>query len=963
MKRMTALCAAAAFVAACSSGGGSTESAFQVVQFLESGKDNLARNTILNLTFSAPVAPNQDLSSRIRIQDVSVGSTGSNFSVAIGSFLVSGERVTYVPRLPTATDRTDAGFRDDGEYRVFLSAGPDAVVSTAGDAVIQPQEFAFATASHFEDFDPGSPPRAMEVGAIDITSSESFDLSRIGPDGMAEAQVTDAELLDAEKAIEPGAGEAPNYETPWHFDVIVSEPLDPATVTVENIGLVQVAENVFDDNNQIPPQHESTPLVPGFKVPIRCELFQQVTPEGALDTRIRITPLHTFVDDARYRLSISGNILGLDFRREFIGDNGLTGETVEGGVATPQDGGLGYVTDFLVFDRPSITTTRTLLYDTLLDGIEAEDGTTITDENLSNSSLYDSTTPPGQPGRAIGFLGAFGNGSDGDFSVSGVAPVILDTGDTPNDTMSTFSVFDPDPDDEYSNNGLPQQGVVTHDNPTPTEFQFSSLTVTGTGTLRIIGVNPVRLRVSGLVTINGVIDVSGQTPATVDTAGGAGGAGGFKGGDSRVGLITCQPATGTCASFDQYINAGGCQNAANGFPFSEKGEGPGRGMEGGEFYTVDSVNNMVGSRAVGTGGGGAGHATPGQDGEDRANVSGTIGTPGPACSQTFRISNSGVIGVRSVGGDTYGDRELLDVFIGGGGGGGGGSVHSRPTFGTPGAGGPGGGGGGAIEILSAGGISIIGGRIDASGGDGHQGRVINMRNNNQFNHPTGGGGGGAGGSISLVSGAEIEVLGGTITAAGGAGGARAHVATTLSCSTCNAGGDGGKGFIFMMDSNGEIEGLPNGSVGDHDVAEGILTVRTFSLSRFGAINATTRPFSAMVANPAYQPLSPADISAAVDIGQTITLFVSSARADRDEPTAADIGTEGQSFPVAEITRDGALVRIDTSVGDMRDLNSGGIPARDEFVRVRARFDYANPVEAALGPLAAIDSVVLTYRFN
>ena len=61
MTRITALCAAATFVAACSSGGGGTESAFQVVQFLESGKDDLARNTILNLTFSAPVAQNQDL--------------------------------------------------------------------------------------------------------------------------------------------------------------------------------------------------------------------------------------------------------------------------------------------------------------------------------------------------------------------------------------------------------------------------------------------------------------------------------------------------------------------------------------------------------------------------------------------------------------------------------------------------------------------------------------------------------------------------------------------------------------------------------------------------------------------------------------------------------------------------------------------------------------------------------------
>ena len=104
MTRIIALCAAAAFVAACSSGHGATESGFQGVQKLESGTDDLARNTILNLTFSAPVDQNQDFATRIQIQNVSGGSGGSNFSVAVGSYIVSGERVTSIPRLPTVAE-------------------------------------------------------------------------------------------------------------------------------------------------------------------------------------------------------------------------------------------------------------------------------------------------------------------------------------------------------------------------------------------------------------------------------------------------------------------------------------------------------------------------------------------------------------------------------------------------------------------------------------------------------------------------------------------------------------------------------------------------------------------------------------------------------------------------------------------------------------------------------------------
>ena len=45
------------------------------------------------------------------------------------------------------------------------------------------------------------------------------------------------------------------------------------------------------------------------------------------------------------------------------------------------------------------------------------------------------------------------------------------------------------------------------------------------------------------------------------------------------------------------------------------------------------------------------------------------------------------------------------------------------------------------------------------------------------------------------------------------------------------------------------------------------------------------------------------------------------------------------------------------------LNPGGPPARDAFIRLDARFEYDNGVQAALGPFAAIDRVVIRFRFN
>ena len=77
--------------------------------------------------------------------------------------------------------------------------------------------------------------------------------------------------------------------------------------------------------------------------------------------------------------------------------------------------------------------------------------------------------------------------------------------------------------------------------------------------------------------------------------------------------------------------------------------------------------------------------------------------------------------------------------------------------------------------------------------------------------------------------------------------------TTKSCTTCNAGGSGGDGFIFLMDADGEIDGFlpePGGRLRQRCARHP--DDRAFDASRFSAITAVTELFPMSTANPAYK---------------------------------------------------------------------------------------------------------------
>ena len=961
VNRIVALAAATVLAFGCGGGGGAGSSgSFTLIEFLESGKDQIPRNRMMSFRFSRPVDASQDFSERLSIQNVQSGAD-ANFAKAQGSYVVSGEQVRFVPRLPTKTDRSDAGFRADANYHVFLKGGPDALTAASGERIPVPEEFIFDTNEFFEDSDPSAPPRALTLRAVDPKTGTSQDLSRLDPRPFEQAQLDNAALVAAGNVIDPGNGT--DFDTPWKFELVCTESIDPAALTADTIQMFEIRSGAFTEAPATaPPGHQGD--VVQFRVPIKVGVEQGVDANGQMQVRITVQAIQTLVDNTRYRLSFSGQILGLDFRKTFSGDNGLTGdgETTVDGDVFPEDGGLGYVTEFLVFDRPGILASRTLQFDPLNDGIDPEEGQTARDENDLNSALYN---PAASPGSAVGFLGAFGNGADGPLSATGGNTEILDTGDTPNEPLGNpFTVNDLNPDDDMLSDTRPG-GPITYDSPTPFELELEALTISSSSTLRVIGTNPVLFRVAGIVQISGTLDIAGQAGGDAggtSAGGGLSGAGGFAGADSRQGDAgNCSFRSTSCTDFVNYLNS--CRQAAALFPASDNGTGPGRGLAGGEGYTSRTRDNKA---IFGTSGGGGGsHARSGQAGEDRRNVGAPPGSSGPNCSVFVNVRLSGVVGVRGMPGPVYGDRNILDVNLGGSGGGSGGASHTE-RFGTnQQAGGAGGGGGGSVTIVAAGSILAIGGIIDASGGNGGRGAIRSSTTTQSWDAVTGGGGGGSGGSIALISGDTLDLSGAVVNTTGGSGGARANEGLTVSCNACNAGGDGGDGFIFLMDADGEIDGFSPSDAGEYDSdPRGVLTIQPFSTARFSSISAITELFPMTAANPRYVELDlDFDVVGNVNPDQVIRVVLSSAKSNREDPLLADPASELPGIVMAELTFSSGGTKV-TKMGDMADLNEiAGSPDREAFVRVRSEFEYTNGVEAALGPFASMDEFTISYRFN
>jgi hypothetical protein len=976
MKLRWAWLLAATVAASCGGGGGGgQDGSFRLIQFLEQGQNGIPRNRVLTFLFSAPVAPVQDFAERLKIQNTQ-GNPNSNFSLAMGTYETVGDRVTFNPRLPNKEDRSDAGFRENGEYTVFLKAGPDALRSETGDPIAIPQEMLFDTSEFFEDPFPAAPPRVKGLWARDTTqiaTAPRTDLARLDPRPGEQALIDNAGLIDALRTIDPGAGGGPLFATPWRFELEMTEPVDPSTVTTDNIEMIEIYSDATTSGDVAPPfapdAYYGTPV--NFKVPLAVSVEQTILDTGEYDVKIIVQPLVTLVDNTRYRITFGGNILGVDFRQQFIGVNGLTGDgqtVVSGTTPYPEPGGLGYTTEIIVRDRPVITAKRTLTYNPIEDGISAEVGQTSNDTSKFNTALYN---PAASPGTAVGYLGAFGTGKDGNLAVSGGTTVTIDTGDTANAALGKpFQVFDLNPNDDYLNNTLPG-GLKTYDSRQPFELHLQSLTVSTGGVLRFVGVNPVLLRVQGISQIAGTLDVSGnngQNSGGVSLAnGGKAGPGGGDGGTSKSGSnCSYLGVYANCASstFNLVLSSCGTAN----WPYSVNGVGPGRGHAGGSMAGYIYYSPPTYGANSGTGGGGGSHGTKGTDGQDIVSASAAEGTGGNCFAPSYySVQNSSVVGVRGKAGTVYGDPTVANITWGGAGGGAGGATGNYSSFNTNGPGGAGGGAGGSLTVIGAGSIIATGGMLNASGGDGGAGAQKTYSGSPQYYFTLAGpGAGGSGGTICFISGENIAATASVLDSLGGIGGA-APTMQSGTCTHCNTGGNGGKGIIFLMDPDGIISGLfPNGAGTYPTFAGGYLTISTFTTAgdRFGETHAVTELFNIPAANPAYLEFDGGtDILATVNnASQQILLYASSAKGDADDPLEPNIVTEVPEVLVARVHYQNGATQIDVSYDAMDQLNPTG-PNRDAFVRIDALFDYGNLVEAALGPFAYMDRVDISYSFN
>ena len=958
-----------ALLPGCSGGGsGAGGGEFALIEFLESGQNNIPRNRQVRFRFSSPLAAGQDLFTRLKIQNINAVPGESNFARAAGTYIVSAEIVFFEPRLPTKPDRSDAGFKANGNYHVFLSGGPDGLMSSSGDRIPTQQEFIFETNEYFEDPDPAEPPRAFSLVARDSTTDVMTDLSRMDPRPFQLALLSNADLIAGNRYVDPGAGgEGQDYSVPWQFDLLMSEPLDPSTITTEHVELLELHGNATDSPEDEPPTaspgHVPTRAGHPFIVPIGVELIQGTAADGQSQVIIRVTPRVILVDDARYRLTFSGSVLGVDYRKTLNRDNGLTGDgltEIPPDGEYPEPGGLGYTTEFIVRNRPTIAGMRPLVYNPLEDGINPEIGQSVFDESRHNNALYN---PVQSPGKAVGFLADFGDGSDGPLAVSGGNTLVIDTGDTANTPIGNpFDINDLNAQEIYNKLTLDSE-LVTYDSVENFELNLESLVVSSSSTLRIVGRNPAMIRVTGIVEIRGKLDASGadgQNGGGGSVAvGGAPGAGGDAGGDSRRGY-SYSYHTHSRNKWARLLQLR--PQIKNAAPYSENGQGPGRGLRGAESFNYTPCNDAK-NGVTGTGGGGASHAIAGELGEDRLNKAGIAGTEGPAygfvhCNSKGGFTNESVIGMRGIPGDTYGDREIFDITRGGSGGGAGGNAHGRYRA----TGGGGGGGGGSLSLLVAQAILVPGGTITVAGGNG--GRGFLGKPNSSQGYSTGGGGGGAGGSLVLISGTDIDLsAGGVIDARGGIGGARSDVGGSATLGGTNAGGNGGHGYIFLMDPNGKITGLTPSEPGNYDgYSHGVLTIREFEASRFGSIAAVTELFNVGASHPTYANFMPGDILGLVNDGQVIRIFASVAQGNPEAPLGSDPATERAAVEVAVIRPVNGATAVQFT-GDMPALYPSGVPGRYPFLRIDARFEYDDLVEAALGPLASIDQVNARFTFN
>jgi len=860
--RAAGLLLVAATVTSCDGGGGPGLPPLQVLLFnFAPGFAGVKLNSPLEFTFSAPVDAFTVTPDTIRIVTTTTTTAEPNPGApAVGEFLISGNVVRFLPRIPQRPDLQDAGFRIGFGYQITIPKSPD-VIEPVRTIEGKPNVVEFR--ENFQTINQTVLPAPNDLTAEPNLNSLNLFFVDEGIENGADPcnratlpavdrdspQVIFTDPTEGETGfgtitgIEPGLGTAFVRLDP--LTLRFSEPIAPWRIRPQNIAIrnTNLGGETFDlffffrqdrDNSilQVTVFDANSAFdqasVPQGRYVLSLTQFSDLSGNRLVNTA-------TCIADGTFNLSfatVASPSQPTDIRLTFQ-DNDADGHVDVGGLDTASnDPNLfrGHFPPFLgqiSFDQvtplsPSVVTTtanfgntaywtgREMRYDNGYDPNDASLNTVPSAVRLrGGSSVAGTAVLAPIAGRATGrsstagtLDGAIASAEPGkvDFRIIGSGSAVVFTGD------------------------LNTGPIVYHYN----EFRLEE-TAAGRPllTYRNDSVYPLVIFVEDFATIwadinldgtNGQIGFNGANDGTTLSRppgglGGFGGPGGGRGGTGGSGVVD------TLVAEDINGQSGGVPANVLG-PLNQLSEsiaGIAGMITGGGGHYDSTVADGATPTNVYQGGGGAG---PGSDGTQGADLNAT--SPG----------NSD----QGQGGKTAGDGQGTDALLlfGGAGGGGGGADDDGSGVTAPdglpnsfdNGGGGGGGGGGVFAFACAGPITFgtiddLGTPMDTSD-DVRRKAVIRCcggRGGSTYAAVTGdppapspnaagaigrgnSGGGGGGGAISIIAGGNMTFTFAEFLAYGKRGGNSGAIEGGADRSNTTEGGAGGGGIFYLADVNG-----------------------------------------------------------------------------------------------------------------------------------------------------------------
>jgi hypothetical protein len=798
----------------CNSGTGGLQVNCSIVQ--------VSLSTEVSIVFSEPVAPSSIDSTTFQLIDVGSG------DIPIGNRFVdpnNSRRIIFRPSITFDNNGTATfGFMPLRTYRITIpgtehgDTGPF-IESTSGKANMSRMQCDIQTTTTVDDLVPGPPSASLFVSLADTSTPDTTDSI----------------------PNQPASG-ATNVWRDSTIRFVFNDIMNPSTLANPSTQQSTLISVRVDTDGDLATVTDQVTLFGSYVVTINLNLLQTVmvfTPangmpsSGGLPTQA--SPRKVIVQIPVGVQDLAGNLLS---------NPGTT-----------------------------IFTPELIEYDPI--SIPDADGENFS--NILNRDALNSGAAWGGGKLSIGWGG--GSGRLGSLRVPTLQTVELDTDGTLFKNLSTLDPVTTLPvvattgilDNSRPNGGPAGYDALTLSTwPTATVtngiFDFSSIVVESGGTLRIVGSQAGRLFSRGPVTIDGTIDINGETPAphlSDDADGGLGASGGPRagaggqGGDRPdnsgnpdiAGLSACliltdcgianpgavidgAPGGGVGANGTLASGRGG-RHFPNPFPTTTENDPAGRG---GLLYThivIDASDTQCRVRQIASGGGGGAYAVSGGRGVPM--------TPDPAAenpsppppdlpnlpSTSARGGDAAAVGLEPPDPQSgHFKRKLEPTNLNGGSGGGGGGAHLYDTWqeGLNPTGGTcydldasfygitsykdhsacgGGGGGGALQLVSGETLRVAG-SISARGGDGGSNAALEDVDRSSRASP---GGGGSGGAVRL----QAKVLNldsngvGRVDVSGGLGGVNLSPGMVMGTSiSLGAGGFGGGGLMRLEDLSGGL---------------------------------------------------------------------------------------------------------------------------------------------------------------